>query len=49
MAEKYVGAFGELAKASTTLLLPANTGDVGAMVGQVRRLQGGLMISTVYD
>ena len=36
-----MGAFGELAKASTTLLLPANTGDVGAMVGQVRRLQGG--------
>ena len=35
MAEKYIGAFGELAKTSTTVLLPANTGDVGSMVAQV--------------
>ena len=45
VAEKYVGAFGELAKASTTLLLPANTGDVGAMVGQVSGCsEGGVML-----
>ena len=35
VAEKYIGAFGELAKTSTTVLLPANTGDVGSMVAQV--------------
>ena len=40
MAEKYVGAFGELAKSSTTVLLPANTGDVGAMVAQAMAVYG---------
>jgi len=34
VAENYVKAFGELAKESNTLLLPANTGDVTAMVSQ---------------
>ena len=34
VAEKYVAAFGELAKQSTTVLLPANTGDLGGMVAQ---------------
>jgi len=34
VAEKYVAAFGELAKESNTLLLPANTGDVTGMVTQ---------------
>ena len=40
VAEKYVGAFGELAKSSTTVLLPANTGDVGAMVAQAMAVYG---------
>ena len=35
VAEKYVGAFGELAKTNNTLILPANTGDVSSMVAQV--------------
>jgi len=34
VAENYVKAFGELAKESNTLLLPANTGDVSGMVSQ---------------
>jgi len=34
VAEKYVEAFGELAKESNTILLPANTGDAGSMVAQ---------------
>jgi regulator of protease activity HflC (stomatin/prohibitin superfamily) len=34
VAEQYVTSFGKLAKESTTLLLPANTGDAGAMVAQ---------------
>ncbi len=32
VAQEYVAAFGELAKKSNTLILPANTGDVGSMV-----------------
>jgi len=32
VAQEYVLAFGELAKKSNTLILPANTGDVGGMV-----------------
>jgi regulator of protease activity HflC (stomatin/prohibitin superfamily) len=34
VAEQYVGAFKELAKESTTVLLPANAGDAGSMVAQ---------------
>merc|ERR1719273_339453 len=34
VAENYVRAFGELAKESNTLLLPANAGDVTGMVTQ---------------
>lgn len=34
VAEQYVGAFKELAKESTTLLLPANANDTGSMVAQ---------------
>ncbi len=34
IAEKYVDAFGKLAKESTTVLLPANAGDAGSMVAQ---------------
>jgi regulator of protease activity HflC (stomatin/prohibitin superfamily) len=48
IAEQYVGAFGKLAKESTTILLPANAGDAGGMVAQalgvfdtIRRQQHG--------
>ncbi len=34
IAEKYVDAFGKLAKESTTVLLPANANDAGSMVAQ---------------
>lgn len=34
VAEQYVSAFGELAKESTTVLLPANAHDAGSMVAQ---------------
>jgi len=40
VAEQYVAAFRELAKESTTLLLPSNAGDAGGMVAQAL---------TVYD
>lgn len=39
VAEQYVSAFGNLAKEGNTVLLPANTGDVGSMVSQVRLQQ----------
>jgi regulator of protease activity HflC (stomatin/prohibitin superfamily) len=34
IAEQYVAAFSQLAKQSTTLILPANAGDAGSMVAQ---------------
>ena len=35
VAEKYVDAFGNLAKTNNTVLLPSNPGDVSGMVSQV--------------
>ena len=35
VAEKYVGAFSNLAKTNNTMILPSNTGDVTSMVAQV--------------
>jgi len=32
VAEQYIGQFGELAKKSNTLVLPANVADVGSMI-----------------
>jgi regulator of protease activity HflC (stomatin/prohibitin superfamily) len=32
VAEQYIGEFGELAKASNTLVLPASVADVGSMI-----------------
>jgi regulator of protease activity HflC (stomatin/prohibitin superfamily) len=32
VAEQYIGEFGELAKASNTLVLPASVSDVGSMI-----------------
>merc|ERR1712038_628343 len=34
VAEKYVGAFSNLAKTNNTMILPSNTGDVSSMVAQ---------------
>jgi len=34
VAEQYVAAFGSIAKAGNTLVLPANAGDIGGMVAQ---------------
>merc|ERR1712226_352086 len=42
VAEKYVGAFGQLAKTNNTLILPANTGDVSSMVAQAMTIYGQL-------
>ena len=36
VAERYIDAFRELAKSSTTVVLPASTSDPAAMVAQVR-------------
>ncbi|MGH7788345.1 MAG: SPFH domain-containing protein [Candidatus Binatia bacterium] len=33
VAEAYIARFGELAKASTTTILPANVADIGSMIG----------------
>jgi predicted metalloendopeptidase len=32
VADQYIGQFGELAKKSNTLVLPANVADVGSMI-----------------
>ena len=38
VAEQYVDRFGELAKAGTTVILPANVADVAAMVTTALRV-----------
>ena len=35
IAEQYVQAFSQLAKTSSTLILPEKTGDISSMVSQV--------------
>uniref|UniRef100_A0A1X7UXW2 Band 7 domain-containing protein n=1 Tax=Amphimedon queenslandica TaxID=400682 RepID=A0A1X7UXW2_AMPQE len=40
VAEQYVQAFGNLAKASNTVLLPEKTGDISSMVGQAMAIYG---------
>jgi hypothetical protein len=35
IAQQYVEAFGKLAQEGTTMLLPANAADPGAMIAQV--------------
>ena len=42
VAEKYVAAFGQIAKETNTVLLPANVGDVGSMVAQAMSIYGNL-------
>jgi regulator of protease activity HflC (stomatin/prohibitin superfamily) len=38
VAEQYIAQFGELAKASTTLVLPANAADVGSMLAMAMKV-----------
>jgi regulator of protease activity HflC (stomatin/prohibitin superfamily) len=38
VAEQYIGQFGELAKKSNTIVLPANVADVGAMIALAMKL-----------
>jgi regulator of protease activity HflC (stomatin/prohibitin superfamily) len=40
VAEQYIGQFGELAKKSNTLVLPANVADVGAMIALAMQFTG---------
>jgi regulator of protease activity HflC (stomatin/prohibitin superfamily) len=37
VAEQYVKEFGQLAKTTNTLIIPANLGDVGGMVGTIMK------------
>lgn len=39
IAEKYVNAFGQMAKESTTLIVPATANDAASLVTQVRGLR----------
>src|SRR5918996_361208 len=40
VAEQYIGQFGELAKTSNTLVLPANVADVGSMIALAMKAIG---------
>jgi len=40
VAEQYIGKFGELAKTSNTLVLPANVSDVGSMIALAMNVIG---------
>jgi regulator of protease activity HflC (stomatin/prohibitin superfamily) len=40
VAEQYIGQFGELAKSSNTLVLPANIADVGSMIALAMKAVG---------
>ncbi len=40
VAEQYIGQFGELAKKSNTIVLPANVADVGSMITLAMKLIG---------
>jgi len=42
VAEQYVGAFGNIAKAGNTVVVPANVGDAGAMVAQAMAIFKGV-------
>lgn len=42
VAEQYIKAFGNLAKTSNTVVLPANTGDVSSMVAQAMAVYGSI-------
>jgi regulator of protease activity HflC (stomatin/prohibitin superfamily) len=40
VAEQYIGQFGELAKESNTIVLPANVADVGSMIALAMKMVG---------
>ena len=40
VAEQYIGKFGELAKTSNTLVLPASVSDVGSMIALAMNVIG---------
>jgi len=42
LAEQYVAAFASLAKTSNTVVVPANAGDIGAMVAQSMAIYGAM-------
>jgi len=42
VAEQYIQAFGNIAKTSNTVVLPANTGDVSSMVAQAMAVYGSI-------
>jgi regulator of protease activity HflC (stomatin/prohibitin superfamily) len=41
VAEQYIGQFGELARTSNTIVLPANVADVGAMIALAMKMTSG--------
>ena len=47
MILRYVTAFGELAKSSTTMLLPGNPSDVGSAVAQAMSIYG--KVATIFE
>jgi len=49
VAEQYIKAFGNLAKTSNTVVLPANTGDVSSMVAQAMAVYGSISSSIPKD
>ena len=40
VAEQYIGQFGELARKSNTIVLPANVADVGSMIALAMKMVG---------
>lgn len=42
VAEKYIHAFGELAKESNTVIVPSNVSDISGMVTQVMSVMKGI-------
>jgi len=40
VAEKYIAAFGKLAKENNTMIIPANMGDISAMVATLMSVLG---------
>jgi regulator of protease activity HflC (stomatin/prohibitin superfamily) len=45
VAEQYIAQFGELAKTTNTLILPANAGDVGSMIALAMKVITGTAAS----
>jgi hypothetical protein len=40
VAEQYIAQFGEIAKKTNTLVLPANVADVGSMIAMAMQFTG---------